>query len=263
MSGEEKVTIPSREELLNTEEQEEVGYSATEQEAIKHGWNPEGVEGKKNLTAEEFMDRQTLYDDIRSLKRQVRQQKDALTKMTEHHAKVKELERKKVIEELKLQKKAALEEGNYDAVVEIDEQMSEQKNAAKSEQTASQTNEAFEEWVKDNDWYLEDKRMRRYADTFGAEYAQEHPGVDLSEVYEAVSEEIKTVFQNKFNNTAREEPPKVEGRKPQSSGKSKSKVSVSDLTQEERDIMKTLVRSGALTEEQYLKEYAELKAAGL
>ena len=30
-------------------------YTEIEQEAMGFGWNPEGVEGKKNLTAEEFV----------------------------------------------------------------------------------------------------------------------------------------------------------------------------------------------------------------
>ena len=47
-------------------------YSDVELEAIEHGWNPDGVEGKRNLSAEEFMDRKPLYDKIHATEKKLR-----------------------------------------------------------------------------------------------------------------------------------------------------------------------------------------------
>jgi len=68
-------------EVLEQEVVAEPELTEVEQEAMQHGWTPEGVEGKRNLSAEEFMDRQPLYDDIRSLKKQTRKQQEAIDAM--------------------------------------------------------------------------------------------------------------------------------------------------------------------------------------
>ena len=264
-----EVQLPTKEQLLGELEQQEEEQGDEQldpiaQEAIKHGWNPEGVEGKRNLTAEEFMDRQKLYDDIRSLKKQLRSQKEAMDTLSQHHSKVRELEREKIIKELKEQKKLALEERDYDAVVEIDERL--QKHSSEPKKEPETNNDAFIEWVADNSWYKTDPELQAAANAYGAGYYAANPEEDLKDVYKKVTERMQEMYPDKFGiteNVARKSPPKVEGRKPSTSTKNKSRLSVSDLTEDERSIMRTLVKSGALTEEQYLKEYSELTAAGL
>ena len=81
---------------------EGVEYTEAELEAIEHGWNPDGAEGKRNLSAEEFMDRQPLYDDIRSLKKQTRKLQDGIEAMKQMQDGIRHRERQQVIAELNI-----------------------------------------------------------------------------------------------------------------------------------------------------------------
>lgn len=252
----EKVAEETREAVEKAVASEEVSsaeteYNEIEQQAIEHGWNPDGVEGKRNLSAEEFMDRQPLYDDIRSLKKQYRKLQEGYEALTEHHKHVKEKERAKLIQQLKAAKKAALENDNYDAVVEIDDRIAEAKVAPED----NATNPTFEEWVDNNEWYHQDDEMRQYADMVGTGYYQQHPNKNVKEVYDYVAKEVKSRFPEKFGNQNRSKPTPVEGASKGSRSTPRSKYSAKDLPDDARQIMKTIVRTGAMTEEQYLKEY--------
>ena len=129
-------------------------YSEVELEAIEQGWNPEGVEGKRNLTAEEFLDRKPLYDDLRKTKRQIRKQQEQLEALKKHVSIADERARERAIRELTQQKREALENEDYDGVIAIDEQIAETKAAPLTPETPSSA--AFENWREDNEWYDED-----------------------------------------------------------------------------------------------------------
>jgi len=261
---EEEVVIPSKEELLNLEEEQEDGsseeqekeYSEIELAAIESGWNPEGVEGKRNLSAEEFIDRQKLYDDIHSLKRQVKRAQGDVENLTKYQDRIREDERKKVIKELKDAKKIALENEDYDTVVEIDEQILDAKQGSKKEDVKKQDdNPIFDTWVENNKWYEDDSELRILADGLGIAYMNNNPDKDLKDAYSYVSKEIKKVRPDKFENTRRQAPNSVETGKRTTTRKTKSKYSASDLPEEELSIMRTILRTTKMTEEEYLKEY--------
>ena len=139
-------------EVIVKEEVVETEPTEIEKEAMEHGWTPDGVEGKRNLSAEEFMDRKPLYDDLKAQKRQIKRLQEGFEAMTQHSAGIAERERAKAIKELKEAKKAALENENYDAVVEIDEQIAD----TKAQDTAPKTNNIFVGWVEENEWYNQD-----------------------------------------------------------------------------------------------------------
>lgn len=232
------------------EVQEEVEYSPVEVEAMEHGWNPEGVEGKRSLTAEEFMDRQPLYDEIRSTKKQMRKLQEGMEAMKKLQQGIREREREKTIRELTQAKKAALEAENYDAVIEIDDAIA----VERTKNDEPQSNIEFETWVDNNEWYHQDSEMKNYADMIGAGYYQQNQGKPVSEVYKYVTQEVKKRFPDKFGNPNRGKPSPVEGAAAGRRSTSK-KHSVRDLPEADRNIMKTLLRTSNMTEEEYLKEY--------
>lgn len=235
-----------------TGEEAKEEYSEIESQAIEHGWRPEGVDGKKNLSADEFMDRQHLYDDIRSLKKQNRRLEDGMDALTQHNKTVVQRERTRTIEELKAQKKHFLEQENFDAVVEIDEKIADTK--AIQDSGIENKNADFETWVDNNEWYHDNPDMKAHADMIGAGYYQQNPNKSMAEVYEYVSKEVKDKFVDKFKNTKRERPNPVEGavKGRPVGGKQHS---VRDLPEEDRQIMRTIVRAGGISEEEYLKQY--------
>ena len=237
-------------------QENEVKLSDVEQEALNHGWQPDGVEGKRNLSAEEFMDRKQLYDDLRALKKRNKRLEEKFNALNQHHQHVAEREREKVISELKQAKATAMSQEDYNAVVEIDEQLAAAKAEKPVEDTTEKpTNEAFIEWVSENKWYNTDPELRQYADMIGKGYYDQNNRPDVEEVYTFVAKEVKKRFPEKFS-TPKSKTTLVEGATSGRSNKPKTpKYSVSDLPEEDRRIMRTLVRTGTLTEEQYLKEY--------
>ena len=265
--GEEAV-IPTKDELLEAidgeaeetsveegkEEETTHEYTEVEEEALTHGWKPDGVEGRRTLTAEEFMDRQPLYDEIRTLKRQTRKLQDGMEALTQHQKNIRKQEREQTIRELKQQKVEALEAQDHVKVVELDDKIQDTKAEAVVEDEPA--NEDFEEWVETNTWYNQDDNLRFYANTIGAGYAKLHPDKSLSDVYAHVSKEVKARFPDKFPGARRGKPNAVEAAgKGRKQGK-QSKHSVKDLPEEERTLMRTILRATPdMTEQDYLSEY--------
>jgi hypothetical protein len=234
-------------------EQTPPDYSEVELEAIEQGWNPEGVDGKRNLTAEEFLDRKPLYDDLRKTKRSLRKQQEQLEALKKHVSIADERARERALRELDAQKREALEDQNFDAVIAIDKQIRETENAPV--QAEAPTNAAFEEWRESNDWYDENPEMKDYADMVGTHFAGKNPGLSPEKVFEHVTNEVKARFADKFTNTRRQQPNPVEGAVRGRAAGSKQRYNERDLPDEHRDIMNTLVKGGTMTKEEYLKSY--------
>jgi len=265
MAEEAEVQEPTKEdfqEALASDEgiedvvEEVAEVSEVEQKAIDMGWNPEGVDGKKNLSPEEFVDRKALYDDLHSLKRQNKQLRGDIDNINKYQEDIRADERKKVVEELKTQKKEALDDDDHDRVVQIDEQLADERDKAKEEKATPQTNEDFDEWVTSNSWYQDDKELREEADIYGEVYWTKNPTKSRDEVYKAVATHIKRSFKDKFENSNRKKPAAVEpsGSTPRGKGK-KAKHTAKDLPSEARSVMKTILRTTSMSEEDYVKQY--------
>ena len=255
--------VPSKEELLGildeqepevNEEAQEPEYTEVEQKAMEMGWNPEGVEGKENLTAEEFVGRQPLYDDNRALKKQLKKVQDSVAAMKKMQDGIRQREREKTLAEQKQAKRVALENEDYDAVIEIDEAIA-KTNSETDEDEAGVSNEAFEEWTEQNEWYHQDTVMKDYADTIGAGYFNRHPNAVNTEIFAYVEKEVKARFPEKFENPKRKQANPVEGASRGRTRAKSQKHKASDLPSEDRQIMRTLIRGNVMTEDEYLKDY--------
>jgi len=237
----------------------EVTPSDVEEMAVGMGWNPEGVEGKRNLSAEEFIDRQPLYDDIRTLKKQTRKLQAGVDALKESHSHVAARAREGAIKELQEQKKFALENENYDDVIKIDDEIAAER--ANVDESPSE-NAEFETWVDDNEWYHQKPDMRDYADTIGAGYLQKNPKSSLTDVYEYVRKETEARFPTEFGggndapdtdgNRRRSTPVEGAGRGRVAAG---TRYSARDLSEDDQRIMNTVIKSTGMTRDQYLKDY--------
>lgn len=251
----------SKEELTEVTEEgtEEVGveeYSGIEQEAISHGWNPDGVEGRRNLTAEEFMDRQPLYDDIKYLKKENRKLKEGVDALRATTKVIREQTKSQVIAELKAQKRQALEEEKFDEVMEIDDKIAE-ANAAPTDD-GPVDNSAFENWVDHNEWYAQNLDMKEYADTIGFAYFQRNPNKSQDEVFRYVEKAVKRQYPDEFGEEgrpAKRKPAPVEGATRGRGNSGKKRYSARDLDDQSRAIMNTTIKSGAMSEQEWLEAY--------
>lgn len=240
-----------------------------ESEARASGWVPkEEFHGDpvKWVDAGEFVRRAPLFQKIDVQGQQIKELRRGLDALKAHHAQVRETEYKRALDELKAAKKEAYINGDPDELIEIDEKLEAVKDAQtkfKQEQVAEAARAAapeavhpeFAAWSKRNQWYNDSKPMRAFADTLGLELRA--TGMSPSEVLRQVEIKIKEEFPNKFRNPNRDKPGAVEGGG--KGGSVNSKSAEANLTDDERKIMNTFIRSGIMTKEQYIADLKKVK----
>jgi len=242
-------------------------YSEAEQVAIDKGWNPEGVEGKRNLSAEEFLDRESFFDEIHKLKREVRTQQQMVDALKQHNTTISEKAYEKAINDLKSQKVQAADNEDLGAIIQIDEKIEElretreQSKAAEAESQQAITPYTPEDWasrheqfVDKNPWYTSDRKRQVFADSIGVTYAQTHPEASPDDVYAYVIAEVN----KEFTEAAPRQRAAAVAPAGRSSGKATPKKhKLSDIPEGDREIAKIVISSG-VSEEDYLKQYFQL-----
>jgi hypothetical protein len=226
------------------------------------GWRPkeewDGDEAEF-IDAKEYVRRKPLFDKIEHQSKELKEIRRALRDLQGHHAKVAEASYKKAYDDLKVQYKNALTEGDADKVTELTEQMADMKAAEHARQATpapQAPDPRFLQWVEKNTWYAQDTEMRSTADQVGLAYANAHPELAPDEILKYVEGRIRKVFPEKFTNTNRNKPALVDGG-------SKTKPSVKhddfELSEDEEKVMKHLVANKVLTREQYLADLKKIK----
>jgi hypothetical protein len=230
---------------------------------MEQGWVPQDEwEGDPEQwrPAKEFLDRGELFKKIEDQNRTIKEFKRALDDLKGHHAKTRETEYARAIQALKAQKIAALEEGDAAAVVKLDDQIDLVKDEqSKLKQAAfepqEQVNPEFTNWVDKNKWYETSQPMRAYADALGRDLA--YKGLAPGEVLKEVERQVRDEFPQKFRNANRDKPGAVES-STNKGGKGGNDVALSD---DERRVMQRFVRTGVMTEKEYMTELKRIKGA--
>jgi hypothetical protein len=239
--------------------------SHDEQLAREQGWvSKEEWTGdpEKWKPAKEFNERGELFSKIDGMGRELKETKKALRMLQEHHTKVKESEYNRAVQELKALQKKHLEEGNSDGYLETSELLVDLKAEQKAREVSAETTQNqphpdFVNWTKANKWYSADIEMHDYADAVGLRYAQSNPGLDPHEVLEFVSKQVRNRFKEKFINPNRTKPSVVEG----ANNTESPKKSSFQLTDDEKRVMHTFVRTGVMSEKEYIEELKKMRSA--
>ena len=237
--------------------------TAVEQKAAEQGWVPqEEWEGDPEQwrPAKEFLDRGELFKKIEDQNRTIKEFKRALEDLKGHHAKTRETEYKRALETLKAQKVQAIEDGDAQSVVKIDDQIDlvkeeQRKLATQAEPSVPELNPEFVEWVDRNKWYERDENMKIFADALGQKLAA--AGRGPSAVLAEVERQVREEFPHKFKNPNRDKPGTVEGSNTKG-GKGSDSFT---LTDDERRVMQRFVRTGVMTEKEYIAELKRTKGA--
>ena len=233
-------------------------HSEIEQEAITQGWRPkEEWQGdpEKWRPAKEFVERGELFGKIDHMGKELKETRKALKMLQEHHTMVKETEYNRALTELKALQKQHLEAGDSDKYLETTELLTDLKAEQKARQVVQETaiqpvDPRFTSWTEQNKWYTKDEKMREYADMVGMDYAKKHPSLDPEDVLVYVTQEVKERFKDRFQNPNRNKQTAVEGgTNAAPAGKERF-----EMTEEERKVMNTFVRTGMMTKEQYIQE---------
>ena len=268
-------TVVKKEEEVVTKKEEEVVISPTEQIARDQGWvsKEEWVEEGKDedawRPAKEFVDRGELYKSIHQTKRELKQTQATLTALQKHHAFVFEKAQKAALEELKREKRAAIQNEDFQTLTKVEEKIDElteqqqqEKDAFLREQLATTVptqgqHPDFVAWTGKNSWYHDDEELRDYADFKGIKYTQKNPGVDPKEVLDYVEKQVRKQFPEKFGTRKTAPNPVTKVDKTAAAGR-KAEADI-ELTETEQDIMKELVSSGVMTREKYISELKKIK----
>jgi hypothetical protein len=237
-------------------------YSEEEQSALEQGWKPEDkFEGDKSkwVPADEFLRRGELFGKIDNLNRDLKDTRKALKALQEHHQRVQQSEYEHALQTLRNEKKAAYEAGDADAVIEADERLAAERERQQVErriaqQAAAAPDPRFVAWANENKWYVNDPELKAFADEIGVSHARVHPDMDPADVLVYVKGRVKKAFPEKFTNPNREKPNAVEGK-----GTPTTHVKEYELSEEERKVMNTFIRSGIMTKEEYIKDLRKVK----
>ena len=266
------------EEVVKEVVEEVVEPSPAEVEASTQGWVPkeEWVESGRDESdwrpAKEFLDRGELFKTIHSTKRDLKQTQAALTALQKHQQFMFEKGYQRALTDLKKEKRVALKNEDFERLTEIEEEIeevTEQHNEAKAElaqvqgaaQVAAGPPPEFTAWQQRNSWYTQDVELREFADVAGVLHYNKNPGISPSEVLQYVESSVRKKFPEKFG-TKKAAPNAVAGVNRSGANGKKSPKESFELDPMEREIMTTLVKSGVLTEEQYLADLKKAKANG-
>lgn len=254
------------------------GLSETEQKAHAAGWRPqtewEGnpedwVNAKEYLRVGEMMDRiKSQGSQLRSYTKKLDQLESALKQLGEHNKKIQEKEYNKAMRDLKAMKAQALEQGDYETVVEIDERLADYREVdpAKAPQIPeTTTNPVIETWMEENQWYEQDAIMRGAADAMMHQLRASQPALTADQILASVSETMKEEFPHKFGGTKGTQTrrttvePNMDGTARARTTQSKAKYTSKHLNEMQLKTGKTFVRTGAIESlEEYAKQLADL-----
>lgn len=232
--------------------------------AIELGWNPDfDGDGKVDaktyiLKSREIQD--TMREHIKEQKGQLHELSDSVAALKSHNEKVYKAEVSKLkneLEELKRERKEAIEEGDVAKVDALDERIGGVKDSMSQPSERPRNTAEFDAWVVDNKWYETDSEMAAYADTI----ASENKGAPFARVAALVGRKAREMFPDKFAGqtpTKKKSPSPVEesGARPRA-----AKFTKADLTEGQKAIMSQFVRQGIMTEKQYIEDIAKTEGA--
>lgn len=242
---------------------ETVELSPIQAKAAEQGWRPKDqFEGDPDefVDAPEFVRRGELFSKIEHQGKELRSVRQALEAFKQHHSKVAENEYKRALKSLNEERKQAFVDGDTDKAFAIEEQIEDAKSAAAQirqeamRPAVQELNPEFVAWTDANKWYTTDRAMKIYADTVGNDFAQQ--GMSPSDVLKKVAQEVRKEFAHKFTNPKASRPNAVEGASRAGSSVQRASVALDDT---EREIMRKIVRSGVMTEAQYMADLKKVK----
>jgi vacuolar-type H+-ATPase subunit I/STV1 len=244
--------------------------------ASEKGWVPEKEwdgDPTEWRSAREFLDRGELMDRISSQTKQINQYdtkiqslENSLKQLAEHNKKVAEMEYEKAIGDLKKKKADALDLGDHNAVVELDDKMSDLKQSRQEANNLEQANQPVTphpdviSWMNENTWYNTDVALRGAADAIAQQYlaanpaAEANPMLVLAHVTDQLFKEFPEKLGPKTRPSATVEPQRTGSTKNTSKQK---KWSRSDLNDMQKEIMKNIC-SEEFTEQEYINQLGEL-----
>jgi hypothetical protein len=239
--------------------------------ATQLGWR-ENHQGEDAVDAATYILRskdiqKSMSQHNKDLKDQLHALNSSVNALKVHNESVYKAEVKKLegeVAELKKERTAAIELADVAKVEELDKQIDEKQKDIDTPKIAEQVqpviNPIYDEWVKNNGWYLENDEMAKFADTV----AQQYVGAPLDRVYNLVRTKVQEIFPEKFESDKTTNQVKVPVGPPSPVERSSAKgnnmsFTKADLTDNQVQIMNQFVSGGIMTEDQYIADIAKMQ----
>lgn len=247
----------AEENQVENQTEDNDNLSDVEKLAMEQGWKPQDeYEGEADwVPAEIWVARTPLFEKIEQQKaqhkRELKELKSAFQSMRESFDKQLQGEYDRALKELQARKREAIKEGDLEYAADLEEQIDAHKETAPkpAEAFTVDSGAAFiETWRGQNSWYGKDTDRTDLFDGFFM--SKFNKTKDLEEAVTFAEQQMKKVE----GGTEEKKVSKVsDGGKP--SKTVKPKASKVDLPEEALRAMKTFVRAGIMTEEEYIKQY--------
>jgi len=247
---------------------------AQETEAKQFGWVPQDdfkgdpeqwrdaatfLQRGKEINGFLRKDLEKIQKTLQQRDHDVQEMRETLNEFREFHNASMVQAKKTVIDELRKEKVIAIEQGDGEKVLELEDKIEQVKEAAATKpatenKTPNENDKEFYGWLKDNQWYITDQELARASVEFGAIAQLEDQDLRGRKFLDLVTEKVKEAFPEKFENPARKESKtgnSSDGRNPSTS---KKKKTYNDLPQEGKIQCDKFVKQGLMTQEQYVSQ---------
>src|SRR3990167_5906236 len=226
----------------------------------KDEWTEQGKDPALWRDAPIFNERGEFMRKISNLSKQVKSQASAMKDLADHHKRVAEFERSKILNELKKQKADAMREDNFERVVELDDQISDIKNTAVPDIQVPQPDEksAIEEmanqWVASNQWYKNDPDLRNQANVLMAGHKAMNPNAAPEDIFAFAATGVRSANPAKFKPASGASPVASGERTTAPRGGKKSMPKLSDLDFEHQKVARNFESLGIMPADEYIAE---------
>ena len=230
--------------------------------ARKKGWRPKEEHDPNTeevwVDATEFVTRTPLFEKNSKLNKQVKELQRTVEALSKHYNLTIEQAKTRAVDELKLQRKEAIEIGDAVQVDAIDQQIQQVGELPPPVVERPVLASEIEDFVEEQkEWFNKDKEMTSFAVAYNEAYLKEHPG-DLEKSLAETLKKVKLAFPDKFTNTRRSDPPPVDTGSSTPGGGTGSKYTMNRLNHEQKLVYEQLVvRHKQITHEQYFKDLDE------
>ena len=229
--------------------------------------------------AQVFLERGEYFKTMGTQRKQIDKLNAMVEKMANIQAATREDERQKVLKELSDKKVSAMEDGEFERVATIDNEMDKIRNQpamtvptivgtdnVEGQTEQKYTQDKIADYIDNNSWYRTNSDMRQYADSIAVGFRSNNPNATIDDVLEYTDSEIKIRYPEQFGKQVPSASPVASTRrttKPGPNGTQKKKT-LDDLPASSRDmyaqIGQSFVDAGAVDS---IDEYvAELEKIG-
>lgn len=275
--GEDEAEEPAQPEDEGKSQEPEVSIETI---ATEMGWKPKSdFQGHEDdyVDAATYIRRskdiqETMRQHLKENKKKLTSLEKGIEDLRQHNDRVYKVQleqQRKQIDQLKKERREAIEDGDVARVEALDEQMTKLSETPKNEepQIDPEQYSVFSEWLKSNSWYNLDgitegnPDLTEYADNLSK--MPDYQAMLYHQRLKKVAAKVKEMFPEHFKENSKPAPKAapnpVEAPHLKSAQK---KFTARDLSDDQKSIMRNFVRNGIMSEQEYIDDLVKIGELG-